>query len=143
MSHSSPQNIKLLIYYSERVESSMQYTDGKDGGNSKYGLCYQVKCVNQDCTSFGQLVVSPLGYGVSTFGRDRWRCACPTCKELCDGGVVDEVVATNCKWAIDGYTDKGILKHDEGRATGTQVLSMVTRHVWTHLEITTTALSDP
>ena len=59
-----------------------------------------------------------------------------------DGGIVDGVIATNCKWIIDGYTDKGVLKHDEGRATGTQVLSIVTKHTWTHLEITTTALSD-
>lgn len=119
---------------------SKAYGDDKD--TSKHGLCYEVKCTNKECTAFGQPATVPFGYGTSIYGKDRWRCLCSMCKDLCDGGAIKSVLATNCKWTLDGYTDKGVQKHDEGTAAGTQVLSMVTRHNWSHLEITTTMLPD-
>lgn len=119
----------------------MQYSD--DGNGGKNGLCYEVKCTNKDCSTYGQVVLASFGYGVSIYGKDRWCCVCPACKGACDGGAIEGVVATKCKWAVDGFTDKGVAKHDEGVTTGTQELSVIARHTWTHLEITTTILPDP
>ncbi len=116
--------------------------DAKEGNNHKQGLCYEVKCTNSDCTSGGQTVVVPMGYGTSIYGRDKWKCVCPMCKTVCEGGVIEGVFATNCRWTMDGYTDKGVSKHDEGTVNGTQVLSMVNKCTWSHLEITTSPYSE-
>lgn len=122
-------------------ESSLQYSDGNNG-NGNNGLYYEMKCTNTDCTTYGQPVNVMFGYGTSIFGKDRWCCVCPACKGACDGAAVEGVLATNCKWMVDGFTDKGVAKHDEGVTSGTQILSLVTRHTWSHLEITTSPLPD-
>lgn len=119
------------------------YSDGKDGNGHKNGLSYEVKCANKDCITYGQLVVVCFGYGTSVFGKDRWRCVCPACKGTCDGASIEAVLATKCKWVVDGFTDKGVQKHDEGLSSGSQILSLVNRHTWSHLEITTSTLPDP
>lgn len=126
------------------VTQPPECNDGKDGMyGGKNGLCYEVKCINIDCTTYGQSILASFGYGTSIFGKDRWCCICPSCKSTCDGGAIGGVLATRCKWVVGGFTDKGVAKHDEGITSGTQELSIIAKYTWTHLEITTNILPDP